>query len=52
MPDLHYSSWAMDYDGGLDWFDAGESCSHTAHVAGMDLPSKVLLAFDGMSMAL
>ena len=39
MPGRHHASWAMDYDGRLYWFDAGESCSHTAHVAGMDLPS-------------
>ena len=33
----HHTAWALEYDGGLYWFDAGESCYHTAHLMGLDL---------------
>lgn len=33
----HHTSWALEFDGKLYWFDAGESCYHTAHLMGLDL---------------
>jgi ribonuclease BN (tRNA processing enzyme) len=36
-PNRHHASFAVDYQGGLYWFDAGESCSYTAHLMGIDL---------------
>jgi len=38
MPGRHHTSFTVDYDDRLYWFDAGESCSYTAHLAGIDLP--------------
>jgi len=38
MPGRHHTSFIIKNQGRLYWFDAGECCSHTAHVAGMDLP--------------
>ena len=35
----HHTAWAIEYAGGLYWFDAGESCYHTAHLMGLDLLS-------------
>ena len=37
QPGRHHTAWAIEYDGGLYWFDAGESCYHTAHLMGLDL---------------
>ena len=37
MPNRHHSSFVMEVDGTLYWFDAGENCSHRAHTSGMDL---------------
>ena len=39
MPGRHHCSFTVEHDGGLYWFDAGECCSYTAHLAGLDLPS-------------
>lgn len=38
MPSRHHTSFTIEYRGRLYWFDAGECCSHTAHVAGLALP--------------
>ncbi|MBQ2734833.1 MAG: MBL fold metallo-hydrolase [Clostridia bacterium] len=37
MPNRHHSSFVMEVDGILYWFDAGENCSHRAHTMGLDL---------------
>lgn len=37
FPDRHHTAFAIETDGQLFWFDAGESCSHTAHTMGLDL---------------
>ena len=37
MPGRHHVSFAVELDGGVYWFDAGESCSHNAHVGGVNL---------------
>lgn len=37
MPGRHHVSFAVEHNGGTYWFDAGESCSHNAHVGGIDL---------------
>ncbi len=37
MPGRHHVSIAVEAGGGVYWFDAGETCSHTAHVMGIDL---------------
>ncbi|OGV74387.1 MAG: hypothetical protein A3K18_16085 [Lentisphaerae bacterium RIFOXYA12_64_32] len=39
MPGRHHCSFTVEHDGGLYWFDAGECCSYTAHLAGLDLPA-------------
>ncbi|MCI8387781.1 MAG: MBL fold metallo-hydrolase [Clostridiales bacterium] len=39
MPERHHTAWALETDGGLYWFDAGETCSYTAHLMGLDLLS-------------
>ncbi|MBR5520277.1 MAG: MBL fold metallo-hydrolase [Clostridia bacterium] len=33
----HHLSFAIELDGGYYWFDAGETCSYTAHLMGVDL---------------
>ena len=33
----HHTSWVLQCRDELFWFDAGENCSHTAHLAGFDL---------------
>ena len=33
-PGTHHTSFALDRDGELTWFDAGECCSHTAYTMG------------------
>lgn len=33
----HHSSFVIEHDDRLFWFDAGESCSYTAHVQGLDV---------------
>ncbi len=37
MPGRHHTSWALEYSDRLYWFDAGETCSYTAHLMGLDL---------------
>lgn len=37
MPGRHHCSFIVEHTGGLYWFDAGECCSYTAHLAGLDL---------------
>ena len=37
MPGRRHSSFVIEHGGGLYWFDAGESCSYTAHIRGIDL---------------
>jgi len=37
MPGRHHVSMSIPWQGGVYWFDAGETCSHTAHVGGVDL---------------
>ncbi|MBE6610898.1 MAG: MBL fold metallo-hydrolase [Ruminococcaceae bacterium] len=33
----HHTAWALETEHGLYWFDAGETCSYTAHLMGLDL---------------
>lgn len=33
----HHTSWILQFNDELFWFDAGENCSYTAHLAGFDL---------------
>ena len=37
QPGRHHTAWVLEHNGSLYWFDAGENCSHTAHLAGLDL---------------
>lgn len=37
MPGRHHTAWALETDKGIYWFDAGENCSYTAHLMGLDL---------------
>lgn len=37
MPNRKHVSFVVEQDGGVYWFDAGEGCSYTAHLAGIDL---------------
>lgn len=37
MPGRHHVSFAVEHRDRLYWFDAGESCSYTAHLMGVDL---------------
>ena len=39
MPGRHHCSFVIEHHGRLYWFDAGESCSYTAYLAGINLPS-------------
>ena len=39
MAGMHHSSFVIRTGGMNYWFDAGENCSHTAHVSGIDLLS-------------
>ena len=39
MPDRKHVSFVIEQDGGVYWFDAGEGCSYTAHLVGIDLLS-------------
>jgi len=44
MPGRHHCSFAIEHDDRLYWFDAGEGCSHTAYVMGVD-PRKIHTIF-------
>lgn len=37
MAGRHHTSWTLELAGELFWFDAGEGCSYTAHLMGIDL---------------
>ena len=37
MPGRHHVSFAVEHLNRLYWFDAGENCSYTAHLMGVDL---------------
>ena len=37
MPGRKHVSFVVEYEGAVYWFDAGEGCSYTAHLAGIDL---------------
>ena len=37
MPGRHHVAWVLQLHEKLYWFDAGECCSHTAHVLGLNL---------------
>lgn len=39
MPDMNHVSFAIEKEGTLYFFDAGENCSRTAHLMGLDLLS-------------
>ncbi len=39
MPGRRHTSWVLELQGALYWFDAGEGCSYTAHLMGLDLLS-------------
>ena len=37
VPGFRHVSFAVEFRGGVYWFDAGEGCSYTAHLMGIDL---------------
>lgn len=37
MPGRHHCSFAIEHNGKLYWFDAGENCAYTAYLMGLDL---------------
>ncbi len=37
MPERKHASFALEVNGDLYWFDAGEGCSYTAHNIGLDV---------------
>ena len=37
MPERKHASFALEVNGDLYWFDAGEGCSYTAHNMGLDV---------------
>ena len=39
MPGRRHVSFVIERNGAVYWFDAGEGCAHTAHLAGVDLLS-------------
>ena len=39
MPNRKHTSFVIEHEGTIYWFDAGEGCSHTAHLAGIDMLS-------------
>ncbi len=39
MPGRRHTSFVVEHNGAVYWFDAGESCAYTAHLAGIDLLS-------------
>lgn len=36
-PDRHHTAWVLEHKDQFYWFDAGENCSYTAHLMGLDL---------------
>ncbi len=39
MPGRHHSSFTIEHNDSLFWIDAGEGCTYTAHLSGIDLLS-------------
>ena len=39
MAGRHHCSFAIEHDGSVYWFDAGECCSYTGYLAGIDMPA-------------
>ena len=37
MPDRFHTSYVIEHNGGVYWFDAGEGCSYNAHLMGIDI---------------
>jgi len=37
VPGCKHVAFTIEHDGGVYWFDAGEGCSYTAHLLGIDL---------------
>ena len=37
MPDMKHTSFTIETENNVYWFDAGEGCSRTAYLAGVDL---------------
>jgi ribonuclease BN (tRNA processing enzyme) len=37
MPNRKHTAFVIEHEGGVYWFDAGEGCSHTAHLLGIDV---------------
>lgn len=44
MPNRRHTAFVLRHEGSLYWFDAGEGCSRTAHLMGLDL-TKVRAVF-------
>ena len=53
MPDRKHTSFALETEDRLYWFDAGEGCSYTAHLLGLDLMKvqKVVISHPHMDHA-
>ena len=49
-PGRHHTSFAVEHNEKLFWFDAGETCSYTAHCMDIDLPktSKIIISHTHM----
>lgn len=39
VPGRHHTAMTLSHGGRLYWLDAGETCSYSAHLSGIDLPS-------------
>ena len=39
MAGRHHCSFVIEHDSNIYWFDAGECCSYTGYLAGIDLPA-------------
>lgn len=37
MPDRFHTSYVIEHNNGIYWFDAGEGCSYRAHLLGIDI---------------
>ncbi|HZK38921.1 MAG TPA: MBL fold metallo-hydrolase [Clostridia bacterium] len=50
FPGRHHTSFAIEHRDKLYWFDAGETCSYTAHCMGVDLlkTSKIVISHTHM----
>ncbi|NLP48428.1 MAG: ribonuclease Z [Clostridiales bacterium] len=50
FPGRHHTSFIIEHRGKLYWFDAGETCSYTAHCMGLDLlkSSKIVISHTHM----